>query len=1216
MPGYEIGIDPPDITLNTYSGAGVNDGTEVHLQAYFGGVLLLSFVNAASDYGWLAQMRQIKDDPGIPGGAALKVVGVLFNHNGSDFTFCTSGNVQQAVQDAGLGAGDMDDIPLLVDSTGSWSGQYLGGILTDPCGCFKPSVSEHRMWSYLISRTVYDAQTRDWITDKWHTGCTANPPDPISFRHLDIGGVNPFDSAIFTNTRAYVVQRIVNLSQAPVILKADPVEHSVLTAMVPVTVVFSRPMESGPAATPGNYVLGGGAVTAGAGPAAGADYPYELRIENKVGLSFGAVTLDDGGPDDTLTVAVDGAQVTDTGKTALSGDNVIDYIVDLTAPRPVISPVGFTGPTNQDPFQVRVDFGEVVADFPVSLVDIPSGNAAVTAKTPNSAAAVYTLTVDPAGTAGTVVIRIPAGITTDQAGRDNLASDPFSVVFDKDPPQPVITSTEVTDGGSTDLVSFGVKVDFGEPMSGNLLAGYFALTNCALGAISADAANQVFSVAVQAGGPGAVSLQFKASQLSDEAGNQNLASNTFTVTVTTAERLKEIVLLMDFSNSMNWEVTLDGVPQPKIELMKPEITKFIDKLFLACSAGMAQSGDSLTLVSYKSTAQSVPVNGATWVTLNTPGDSAQNTVTNLAAGGATAMGAGLAIALNLLNYTESNADHDKDRAIVMFADGQDNVSPHVETGAACYAIHDPGTGSTSGFPPGMGDINVCAGDADRIPIHTIGIHTEGHGDTSPWLQKLAHLSASVTGGIDHATPANQIWPLVEYDFDDIWEQIYPNSSPQVVFRRQGRLEADESAKTEAFFLNGRVRSLIVCLSWPGAVPLKLSLYRNGRRVDGAVGAVRRDRYVLVTLAFPGYEPLPGLLPVDKTLTAYWRRLWKGEKIAAAGPPAGLTGKALPREGLKAALGEYIQSLGSWQVRVERCDGLPPAQAPYSLSVIADEKSLRYHVYTPSYPLFTGLPLKLAVRVEEMGIPLEHLYQAEVTVTRPRYALADVLARYAPQLPPFMPPAAPLEVRSVKASKAGADTTLHEKSGDLSNLARAFEALKKIPQAAAEMSRTEVHRVNLEPVYRRQKGKRIWERGFFSGIYPQADVPGFYRLEVVLRGVGRRTGVFERTTSRALLVLPRLDAHASQGEAVYDAQSGALKISLLPRDRFGNRLGPGYAGAVAANFDHKLAVVEQLDGRYVVEAVIPEKELRKLKLVRISMLGLTVFKAAAESLIAG
>lgn len=91
-------------------------------------------------------------------------------------------------------------------------------------------------------------------------------------------------------------------------------------------------------------------------------------------------------------------------------------------------------------------------------------------------------------------------------------------------------------------------------------------------------------------------------------------------------------------------------------------------------------------------------------------------------------------------------------------------------------------------------------------------------------------------------------------------------------------------------------------------------------------------------------------------------------------------------------------------------------------------------------------------------------------------------------------------------------------------------------------------------------------GIYTARVPDTRVPGRYRMDVVLEWDDPRTGRVSRIESveREVEVVP--DPQRSTVDISAGAAAGSYVIQVTPRDRFGNHMGPGYAGRVAVRLN--------------------------------------------------
>ncbi|WP_328188043.1 Ig-like domain-containing protein [Marinobacter sp. OP 3.4] len=246
---------------------------------------------------------------------------------------------------------------------------------------------------------------------------------------------------------------------------------------------------------------GGGTPVTGTGTIAGAG--EQVTGVDLTGLGEGTITLSAVLTDTAGNAA---AAVTDTAS------------LDTTAAAPTLATAA--GDPVNAPFDVTVSFTESVTGFTADDIAVTNGSVSNFA----GADADYTATVTPT-VDGTVTVDVSAGVAQDTAGNDSTAANSLVLEYDGSTPVPAITGG---DAGTTVNGPVDVTVDFGEPVSG-FMPEDVSVTNASLGGFT-DEGNGSFSVTVTASGDGEITLSVPAGVAGDVAGNDNEASNTFTLT--------------------------------------------------------------------------------------------------------------------------------------------------------------------------------------------------------------------------------------------------------------------------------------------------------------------------------------------------------------------------------------------------------------------------------------------------------------------------------------------------------------------------------------------------------------------------------------------------------------------------------------------------------------------------------------------------------------
>lgn len=223
--------------------------------------------------------------------------------------------------------------------------------------------------------------------------------------------------------------------------------------------------------------------------------------------------------------------------------------------------------------------------------------------------------------------------------------------------------------------------------------------------------------------------------------------------------------------------------------------------------------------------------------------------------------------------------------------------------------------------------------------------------------------------------------------------------------------------------------------------------------------------------------------------------------------------------------------GDWRVRVKRSKkGDTKADVPYSLNVFFLERHLDYRLsVNPGRPK-SGDKMTLRAEVSYGGKPLTGLRDGalRVQVQRPKAALGSLLRE--------------LTETTKGGSQSGDVKTPYDNK--VASLPRA--ALARILPSDAEA------------VTLREEG-----RGFYSVAIDPATIPGQYAFEAVLDWDEPRTGHVHREERVEQLVTVKADPAKSEIRATRSADSQSVQITVVPRDQFGNALGPGYESKVTA-----------------------------------------------------
>ena len=246
----------------------------------------------------------------------------------------------------------------------------------------------------------------------------------------------------------------------------------------------------------------------------------------------------------TVTIGVAANVATDAANnqnTAATSKNVT-VSVDTTAPGVSISvPSG----VQNGAFNVTITFTETVSDFVQSEVSLSGSAASITSWSANSANTVYTATITPTAS-GTVTIGVAANVATDAANNQNTAATSKTVTVSVDTTAPGVT---VSVPSGTQMGAFDVTITFTETVSG-FVQSEVSLSGSAASITSwnANTANTVYTATITPTASGTVAIGVAANVAADDAGNNNTAATSKTVTVNIPDPIPDPATWMPDAN--------------------------------------------------------------------------------------------------------------------------------------------------------------------------------------------------------------------------------------------------------------------------------------------------------------------------------------------------------------------------------------------------------------------------------------------------------------------------------------------------------------------------------------------------------------------------------------------------------------------------------------------------------------------------------------------
>jgi hypothetical protein len=171
-----------------------------------------------------------------------------------------------------------------------------------------------------------------------------------------------------------------------------------------------------------------------------------------------------------------------------------------------------------------------------------------------------------------------------------------------------------------------------------------------------------------------------------------------------------------------------------------------------------------------------------------------------------------------------------------------------------------------------------------------------------------------------------------------------------------------------------------------------------------------------------------------------------------------------------------------------------------------------------------LPLALTVEVRADKRPVDGPVSVTATVARPRVAVGNLLAATTPS--------------DARGPELEAGMTLAE---------------RRLALLAADVKSSKELVPRVETVRLRGDGK-----GGFRVVLSNVTIPGLYRANVRIAGEDSRLGRFERSATATAIVRFGVADRARSEITLRPGKDKTFELTLRPRDRHDNLLGPGLA----------------------------------------------------------
>jgi len=237
--------------------------------------------------------------------------------------------------------------------------------------------------------------------------------------------------------------------------------------------------------------------------------------------------------------------------------------------------------------------------------------------------------------------------------------------------------------------------------------------------------------------------------------------------------------------------------------------------------------------------------------------------------------------------------------------------------------------------------------------------------------------------------------------------------------------------------------------------------------------------------------------------------------------------------------------GVWNVRVKRGLDQKLDPVPYSLNVFFLEKHLDYQLSLDNVHAVTGDKLGIRALVAWDGKPLTGLPDGaiRVRIQGPPEGLGTVLHDVRREVP------------------SGPTTT---PTGDIQSPLDVKLAAFKGQSLLDRITPKDIVTIALK-----EQGN-----GVYAGAFDQTAIPGTYGFEALLDWDVRLTGHIHREERLEENVGVKADP-AKTTVAIAQTQPGVWTVTVTPRDRFGNFLGPGYASVIRARLRSEVGAITEV-----------------------------------------
>ncbi|NOY09876.1 MAG: VWA domain-containing protein, partial [Spirochaetes bacterium] len=673
---------------------------------------------------------------------------------------------------------------------------------------------------------------------------------------------------------------------------------------------------------------------------------------------------------------------------------------------------------------------------------------------------------------------------------------------------------------------------------------------------------------------------------------------------------RKIYLVLDYSGSMLDETAWAGGSMAKIDILEASANALVSLASLWEAAG---EKDRIGIIKFHNNIYPMTFPGGEEMgrLLAAPPDIPNSSVeTDVGAfldsdclpDYCTGMGAGLAEALNRLNYDVSDVTEGR-RAVFLISDGIQNRTPFLKISGSenSYSVLIdnsnpdglPVCGNTgySAIPVQFNETG--AGGSNCYPL----IYTAGIGTFAGWQITLQQ-TAEAGGGSWIANP--DTLEAVETFFNDAISDIYAGNSPQLVFstRDNYRQASGREEYSYTVLLNKSISSFAVKLVWAGYSELTFEIWKGDVRVASYDKKSNGFLYEIAVIDFPHSVNSFYSNVLSAGIKKHHGSSFAVEDVNAKKLSGFTTSAIFGHETIMKPLQLSVDPEGEWTIRVHPTGERTAAEeVPFYLSVFAEEHSLSIEI--PDFPssIIAGQALNINVDIYEGKRALLSQYSMQSKITKPKYHFGSVLSSFSVE-----------KFDELYKKEAG--------KREITQASFKAELLMKDKRLREKVLETETEKIVLVSEWRSSKTKHMPAlKPRFSGITKNTKTPGLYQIELTVRGTGKECGSYQRMIKRTVLVKFKADTEHTMTSSSLEIKGKTAYLAMVPTDKDMNLLGPGWALSIVFRIGGiRFMPEDHGDGSYLFK--LPLEKLKaggKVK-VQLEVIGISIFKGNTEMFI--